>query len=448
MNSRTTLLIALPASICAALPAFFSRERIYNSVAGAFDATSGDTSLFNQALGTAWRLGGIQGAETLVFLLTFLPWMTLFTGVALATRFLTPTNASRLNITAMLGTFVLGAHGLVETVHAIRTDVRSPELAGPVRLAAEALAGGGRVLLDPRTRAFGQMFDFQAKDVSVTLDALPKILQSPLAWRTAHRESPFSTVALSYPFDLSKPLFESLSTSPDWTLTTIDNQGVIFRPTATRMALPAAETARDLFQSPRDQAIWLSQAALVLQSTGQSAPAVDLMAEALALTPDDPLVLTKAAALSAAHGKWQRAKSEAGEALAANPRSVSARYLLALSWMKTGALDKALDESAALVASAPNDAASHLLRARIAEAANDPATEAASLERLLDITRSQNQPTDGIQILLGQAWARAGFPRQALENHRAALSGDISPEHRKLIEETIELIESRALSGH
>jgi predicted Zn-dependent protease len=168
------------------------------------------------------------------------------------------------------------------------------------------------------------------------------------------------------------------------------------------------------------------------------------MEEALKLAPADSAVLAKAASLSSAHGKWRRAKSEAEQATARDSRSISARYLLALACMKTGSLDRALDESATLVRLAPSDAASHLLRARIAEAANDPTTEADALERLLDIARTQNQPTEGIRILLGQAWARAGFPEQALQNNRAALAGELTPRQRKLIEDSIELIERRA----
>jgi len=440
VNSRILLLTALPASTCAALPAFFSREGIYTRVAEAFEAGWGATSPVNHALAAAWRLGGIHASEALLFLLTFLPWMLLFAIIGLATHRLHRGNASRIRLAALIGALALGALGLRETAHAIRTDVRTPELAGPVLLATEATSLDGHVLLDRRTRAFALMFGHQVSNEPVS----PETLQSPLAWRTAHRESPFSAVALAYPFDSSRQLFETLSASPDWTLAKIDNQGVLFRNAASSTEIPSAQTARTLFDSPREQAFWLAQSALVLQSTGQNSPATALMEEALKLAPADSAVLTKAASLSSAHGKWRRAKSEAEQATARDSRSISARYLLALACMKTGSLDRALDESATLVRLAPSDAASHLLRARIAEASNDPTTEADALERLLDIAQTQNQPTEGIRILLGQAWARAGFPEQALQNNRAALAGELTPRQRKLIEDSIELIERRA----
>ncbi len=440
MNARILLLTAIPASACAALPAFFSRKDVFLRVAGAFE---GAASPVDHALATAWRLGGIHTSEAALFLMHFIPWMLLFAVIALATHRLHQATASRIRLAAMVGALALGASGLVETTRAIRTDVRAPEIAGPVLLAAEATSLDGRILLDHRTRAFALMFGHPVSEVA----DLPEILNSPLAWRTAHRESPFSAVALAYPFGSSRQLFETLSASPDWTLAHVDNHGVLFRTTPHTQSPPSAQTALALFDSPRDQALWLAQSALVLHSTGQNAAASALMEEALTLAPADPAVLTKAASLSSAHGKWHRAKSEAEQAAVLDSRSVSARYLLALACMNTGALDRALEESATLVRLAPNDAAAHLLRARIAEAANDPTNEAQALEQLLKITESKNQPTEGVRILLGQAWARAGFPDQALQNKRAALEGELTPDQRKLIEDSIELIEQRTSPG-
>lgn len=444
MKSRTLLLTALLGSTCAALPAFFSREEIHLRVAQAFEAETGwsSASLLDRALAVAWNTAGINSAEILLFLLTFVPWLLLFILLALIASRLRLETASWIRSLGLLGAIVLGLHGLLETHHARRSDLRTPELIGPLALAGTASTG--RVLLDHRVSAFARMFGLPAhSDPS----ALADTLQSPLAWRTEHRKTPFSAVVLTYPFTTSRPLIEMLQAAPGWTLSLLDNQGIVFLASPAVSVMPSVQQARDLFESPRDQALWLAQSSIVLDAVGQPSAATALLDEALALAPADDRVLTQAASLSAAHGKWQRAKSEARAAVDANPRSIPARYLLALTSMKTGALDSALEESEKLVRLAPHDASSHLLRARIADAAKDPATEAASLERLLTIAQSNNHPTEGIRILLGQAWARAGFPALALENHKAALNADLTPDQRKQIEESIEQIESRALSG-
>jgi len=446
VKSHTLLLTALLGSTCAALPACFSREEIHQRVAQAFEAETGwsSASLLDRALAVAWNTAGINSAEILLFLLTLVPWLLLFILLALIASRLRLETASWIRSLGLLGAIVLGLHGLLETHHARRSDLRTPELIGPLALAGAASTSTGRVLVDHRASAFARMFGLPAhSDPSALADPL----QSPLAWRTEHRKAPFSAVVLTYPFTTSRPLIEMLQAAPGWTLARLDNQGIIFRASPSISVMPSVQQARDLFESPRDQALWLAQSSIVLDAVGQPSAATALLDEALALAPTDDRVLTQAASLSAAHGKWRRAKSEARAAVDANPRSIPARYLLALTSMKTGALDSALEESEKLVRLAPHDASSHLLRARIADAAKDPATEAASLERLLAIAQSNNHPTEGIRILLGQAWARAGFPAQALENHKAALDADLTPDQRKQIEESIEQIESRALSG-
>jgi tetratricopeptide (TPR) repeat protein len=445
MNSRSLPLFGVLASFCYALPSLFSRESIHLQIANAFEAQSdwGPSMLFDQAMAFAWSRGGIVSAELLFFFISVLPWIILFAFLTLATRLMPAPRATRLRTIALLGAALLGSYGLWQSYHAYRTDVRPPLLTGPLLLLEESTTTNGRIYLDQRALAFAQMFDHHHAGGFSTPEEYLDVLESPLAWRIEDRKAPFSAVVLTYPFANSRRLFDFLSASPEWALGSIDNKGVLFRRTFTELKRPTLKIARQLFYSPREQSIWLGQAALVLEAAGQHTQAAALMDEALALTPQDPRILANAASLSAAHGKWHRAKSEAKMATSFDPKSISAHYLLALACMKTGALDAALNESAKLVQLAPGDASTQLLRARIAEAANDPATEAASLERLLEIARSQNQPTDGILLLLGQAWARAGFPSQALKNKRAALSGDLSSEQRKLVEESIELIESR-----
>lgn len=434
------------ASALAALPAFFSRESIHIQVARAFEANDGGgaASLRDSMLGVAWRAGGVTATEWLLFCLTFLPWMALFTALFVAVRRLPSHIARRIQAITVVGAMILAAHGIWETTRACRSDVRPPALNGPLLLVEEASKSTGRTLLDPRAAAFAEMFAIPRNEDSPLGKPLQECLRSPLAWRTEHRKSPFAAVVLTYPFDTSRPLFDLLSASKDWTPATIDAHGVLFKRTTSTQEPTSKESAAPHFASPREQALWLARNALVLDAAGRHAQSLTFMDKALSLQPQNPPVLALAASLSAAHGKWHRAKSEAESALAADASSVPARYVLALACMKTGALDQALSESSTLVALAPNDTSSLLLRARIAEAAKDHATEAASLERLLAVAKKQNQPTDGIHILLGQAWARAGFPNQALENHRAALDGDLSPDQRRLVEEAIEVIESHA----
>jgi len=110
---------------------------------------------------------------------------------------------------------------------------------------------------------------------------------------------------------------------------------------------------------------------------------------------------------------------------------------------ESGAVSKAADEISSLAARHPNDSQILRLQARIASANNDPSTEVAALEKLLSIVQKQKQPTQNLRVLLGQAWAKRGFPVQAMENYQAALEANPPPEVKKQIEEAIATIRQR-----
>jgi hypothetical protein len=83
------------------------------------------------------------------------------------------------------------------------------------------------------------------------------------------------------------------------------------------------------------------------------------------------------------------------------------------------------------------------LQARIAAQNNDPATEIAALEKLVSLAKRRGQPAGDFHALLGQAWARRGFPDQAMANYQAALDANPPADVRKQIEESMEVIRRR-----
>jgi tetratricopeptide (TPR) repeat protein len=111
-----------------------------------------------------------------------------------------------------------------------------------------------------------------------------------------------------------------------------------------------------------------------------------------------------------------------------DPSNISARYLLALALLETGDANHAANELARM--NPESNPGILLLQARIARQIHDPATEIASLEALLKITRKQKQSATGLYLFLGQAWARRGFSDQALENYKAALHGELTEVQR------------------
>jgi tetratricopeptide (TPR) repeat protein len=154
-------------------------------------------------------------------------------------------------------------------------------------------------------------------------------------------------------------------------------------------------------------------------------------------------VLLCAASLASEKGLWSEAREAAGKVLELRPSSAPASYLLALSLFESGALSKAAAKIHRLADRHPDDSQILRLQARIARADNDPSTEVASLEKLLALAKKGGQPVGTLHILLAQAWAKRGFPDQALENYQAALEAKPPPDLKNQIEEAMGTIRQR-----
>jgi tetratricopeptide (TPR) repeat protein len=229
-----------------------------------------------------------------------------------------------------------------------------------------------------------------------------------------------------------------LRTLPGWSLALADNHGFLFvRGNAT------LETASAEFENPHDRAIYLAQAAIIQQSAGNPEIARPLLLDALKTDPKNPHVLVRSALFAAQEGRWRDTRDEAEAALALDPSLIQADHLLALALFKSGAISKAAARIEALAAKLPQDPTILSLQARIARENNDPATEIEALEKLLQLAKFQDSPTGQIHALLGQTWARRGFPDQALTHLQSALDSAPPPDQRESLQENIDLIRQR-----
>jgi tetratricopeptide (TPR) repeat protein len=260
-------------------------------------------------------------------------------------------------------------------------------------------------------------------------------------WREEDRSVPFQAILLAVHLEDSRPLVEMLNSTPEWHLTKIDNQGLLYRRGTTEQHPQSIET---VFANKRDSALHDAQTAMVMHFLGKNKDAREWMAQARQTAPRDPLVLTQSATLAAALKQWPTTKKEAELALKEDPSSTQARYLLALALLETGNISRAAEESANLSAKASNAPSVLWLQARISREANDPTTEIAALEKLLAQAQKQKEEPTIIHIHLAQAWAKRGFATQALENYNAALKGNLTPKQRTELENAKGTIQDRA----
>lgn len=445
MNKLVFLALSLVAALAAGSGSFFDRAETMQRAASGFAARHGlvEAGLRDKLVALAFESGGWTAADALRGLGTAVPvFLSLLLAAGLVSRL--PWNWVRRG-GRLLPVLVLGvlAWGVWNGFSVWRDGILDPRLLAPSELLARASQIEGRVFFNPSALFLAPLFAPEKLEPKSSLAEAARLSAFPAEWRAEDRKSPFSAALLTGQLAQSSPLLEMLSASPGWRLAAADNHGVLFLRGGRGMDEPTAESAQILFPHPADRAVYLAQSALILQTIQRSDSAGKLMRLALELEPENTHVLLLSASLASVEGRWSAARKAAQKVLKHTPSSAPAAYILALAMFESGAVSKASAEIASLAARHPYDAQILRLQARIASAEKDPATEVSALEQLLSLAKKQNQPTENLRVLLGQAWAKRGFPVQALENYQAALDANPPPELKKQIEEAMATIRSK-----
>ena len=399
-------------------------------------------SWFNEVIATAYRLAGWPGADSARALLVFLPCLVFLSVFGLLSRRL----ASRLpGILFFITALSALAWGVNDTIRSSRNDIRDLRLLAPVELFEAAAKTGGRIFVNLPAYEHAALLLPGGLERIPSPEMIGKMCASLALWREEDRKAPFSALIFTGNriADI-RPLVEGLSA--DWYLAGTDNHGLLFL-----RGIPAKETSinkgAESYNDPRNQAIFLSQSALVLEALDRQVEARKMMEKALEIFPADAHVLVSSAMLAASQKRWPQAQKNAEAALALAPDSVQARYLLALALLETGCVTDAATESARLLGQRPLDPPILQLQARISRANNDSTAEIDALERLLSLEKKEDQATSPIHVYLAQAWARKGFATQALENYESALKGNLSPLQKNEIQAAIKNIRQKSGSA-
>ena len=155
-------------------------------------------------------------------------------------------------------------------------------------------------------------------------------------------------------------------------------------------------------------------------------------------------MLAYAATFAASHKRWQDAISLSKRALASEPDFAQAQIVQALSLVEINESARAQDLVEQVLARNPDDLYTLFLSARICRTLNDYAREAEVLEKIIALSKSAGLPVINYQIYLGQAYARLGQAKPALDNYRAVLAGgQLNKEQAAEIQDAITTIETR-----
>lgn len=446
MKNPAFIVVSLAAAVAAGSGSFFDRSETVQRAASGFAARHGlaEAGLRDRLVALSYEFGGWIAADGLRGLGTAVPvFLSLLFAAALVSRL--PPNPGRWGRRLMpVVALAVFAWGAWNGFSVWRYGIRDPRLLAPAGLLDKASQIEGRVFFNPGALFLAPLFASGKLEKVPSMESSARLSALPAEWRAEDRKSPFAAVVLAGRFAQSAPLMEMLQASPGWRLAAMDNHGVLFLRGGRGNDEPSVESARKLFAKPAERAVYLAQSALILEALRRSDAAEKLMRHALEFDGRNPHVLLCAASLASLEGRWSAAREAAGKALELTPSSIQASYLLALSLFETGAVSKAAARIHPLAERLPDDPQILRLQARIARADNDPATEVAALEKLLALAKKHSQPTGTLHILLAQAWAKRGFPDQALENYQAALDSTPPPDLRKQVEEAMEVIRRRS----
>lgn len=435
-KSRLPIVAAILAAAAAAAPCFFSRaESLRSAMAGCAEGAG----WLDRLAAAGFTLAGLPGADASRALYVAALVFAVFGASAWISKKLPADFQNRIRFGFIIAALVVAGVSAFKAFQASRSEIRNIRLLAPVDLFEQA--GEGRVFLNGPALSAARLLSPDLASRATDARSIQDIASSPVRWREEDRDAHFQSILLAVPLEDSRPLIEMLNSTPEWHLTTIDNQGLLYQRRAAGTQKKGTEKP---FANKRDSALHAAQTAMVMHFLGKNKEAREWMAIARQAAPRDPLVLTRSATLAAALKQWPTAKKEAELALKEDPSSTQARYLLALSLLETGNISAAAGESADLSAKASNAPSVLWLQARISREANDPTAEIAALEKLLALAQKQKEEPTIIHIHLAQAWAKRGFATQALENYNAALKGHLTPAQRTELENTKGTIQDRA----
>lgn len=443
-NALSIVLVGLVAALAAASGAFIDRAETLRRVASGAGFRHGfhEAGALDRLSALAWEHGGWVAADLVGASATATPvFLVLLSAAVVATRLpgVWRRAVFRIWVAAAMSVFCWGFwNGWKASLAAIR----EPRLLAPVELIEMAERLEGRVHFSPAALYFAPLFAASRIEAGST-PAKSAGLQASLAdWRAEDRKNPFSGIVFAGGDVRPGPFLDMIRSMPGWGLAAADNHGLLFVREQAAPEVAALDPAKRKFESNENQALFLAQSAMVQQAIGQPEKARRLLDEALEIS-ETSHVLVHSARFAASERRWADVLESAESVLKKNPWSTRARYLQALALFESGAISKAAEQVGALADSHPDDPAVLGLQVRIAARNNDPATEIAALEKLLALGSRAGQPVGDLHALLGQAWARRGFPSQALANYQAALDADPPPDVREQIEQSIKVIRER-----
>ncbi len=289
--------------------------------------------------------------------------------------------------------------------------------------------------------------DFRAWSSGRIFKDFSRAEQDPSYWRRLDHQYHFDAVMLCGDPAEYHNLLEHLIITKDWTLVYLDQTSMIFR------RAPAKAWAVEDFHALQqrvasypavDRVYYLTQSASKLLAIGLTGLGKQQLDESLHLDKDYPETWRQIALYEMQSGATGEALAGIDHALKLDKDYSPALATKAQLLYATKRFGEALQISGQLVSATPDDPNALFFHAKIAHEARAYAQEIPTLNHLIEVVLSQNQPVAGFRIYLAQAYARDGQAQPSLDEFQKALNeGGLSEEQVKFIKETMESIKKQ-----
>lgn len=310
-------------------------------------------------------------------------------------------------------------------------------------LTRDALPKNGLIYLNPDARPIAR---FGGPLLRRVVDGDSRRLpREPSLWRENDRETRYSAAWLLGDPSGYAPLARHLEESPDWRLAAVDAAGLLFvrAPHEEQFATePALQFAREQ-GAAADRANFMAACATSCLAAGAIPEAGEMSRMAVRQSHESTRAAIALARALVASGDVRAALDEGVRAANLQPRSSEAWQALAEILLHAGRVDEASAAGRRAMDLAPGDAGALWLAARAANAARAHGEESGILERLIALTKGRGGDAGFYLVYLGQAYARMGLSRPALNALReAARTEGLTEEQQRQIQEQIATIEA------
>ncbi|MCE9612117.1 MAG: hypothetical protein K8R23_18110 [Chthoniobacter sp.] len=284
--------------------------------------------------------------------------------------------------------------------------------------------------------------------VTKRTQAFAQAVLAPQLFRQLDREQRFEALLLVGDASQYRGLLDHLAETKDWSLSYVDNWGMIFRRGGVRawkMEDLQPVRARFARSGARDRAMFLAQTGVKLAAAREFNTGRQLLDEAVQVDRNLPDAWSGLASYYLQRAEYGEALKAVDRALEIEQEHLPALATKSLLLFGTRRFAEAYEISSKVIARLPDDPNLLFYHAKISHEAHAYQAEIEALQKLISRADDEERPVSGYQLYLAQAYTAAGEAKSAIDAFMNVLNDpDLPQDQRDFARESIVRIKQRA----